>query len=204
VQRALTPLRLRVAPPQCWPPSGDAFPGVIVMTALVDHGGGRGGRRAHEAALGSLRGAGAHAALLAALRTAAPRALTVQALTVPRLDGGLRGENSVRGGGAAGDSPSGPPGSSLRSEPGGSSARSSGGGKMSFSLHPGAGAADALRRQGASGSFTEDSFLDGSVHGGFGRGDDAPHHDSFDGGPRTPTLARITLIDNGSVTPNEG
>jgi hypothetical protein len=182
---------------------------VIVMAALVDHGGGRAGRRGHEALLSALKGAGAHATLLAALRSAAPRALTVQGLTVPRLDGGLRaddGGSSVRSGGA--DSPQTAPfggGGSGRAGASGRDSHSTRGGKMSFSLHPGAGAADALRRLGAAGSFTEDSFMDGSVHGGFGRGDDASRHDSFDCGPRTPPpRTRITLIDNGSVTPRQG
>jgi hypothetical protein len=145
--------------------------GVIVLTALIDHGSGADAKRASAALAAACAGAGSvpRAALLAALAAASPRGLHVEDLTLclvpldsaaPHLRGGSRsgrggeGSHSQRGGrhsftGAG--APSGEP--SLDED------------------HPSAAAAAALEAMGG-GTFAPDELMDGSVRGGAARGSD--------------------------------
>jgi hypothetical protein len=162
------PRRPDAAPPrratQSWPPC-EGVAGVIVLTALIDHGHGTDAKRAASALAHACGGDGstARAALLAALAAASPRGLHVEdlSLVLVSLDTAaphLRrhsqsGESSIRG---------------RRNSNSGAAPFS---GEPSLDDHPSAAAAAALEAMGG-GTFAPDELMDGSVRGGAARGSD--------------------------------
>jgi hypothetical protein len=139
--------------------------GVIVLTALIDHGHGSDAKRAAAALEKACGGDGstARAALLAALAAASPRGLHVEDLSLvlvsldtaaPHLRRHSQSGDSVRG---------------RRNSNSGAGAPFSG--EPSLDDHPSAAAAAALEAMGG-GTFAPDELMDGSVRGGAARGSD--------------------------------